>query len=122
MFRTMKPFATVLSMLGIALVFFACRRDIGLDPALQPGANCDSVTYATHIQPIIMNQCATAGCHDAGSPNGDYTTYAGVKQKVDNHTFRDRVVTQGDMPPTAPLPPHQVELIKCWLGKGAPNN
>lgn len=105
----------------------ACTKDIGINPDLQPKSltECDSVTFSDSIQPIILANCATSGCHDIGSLNGDFTTYAGVKVKVDNGSFQTRVIDGGGptpMPPTGLLPGPEINKLKCWLAAGAPNN
>lgn len=111
---------------SLLLGFASCSKDIGKNIDLQPKLTnvCDSVKYSTTIEPIIVANCSTSGCHDAGSGNGDYTTYAGVKQKVDNGTFKMRVVdgTPTFMPATGSLPAEQIAKITCWLNTGAPNN
>ena len=114
----------IFSVVFIVVAWSACTHDKGLDPALQAKTgSCDSITYSKHIKAIINTQCATAtGCHGTGSGNGDFTAYIGVKAKVDNNTFSNRVVVVGDMPPGGPLPSADLEKVKCWLDKGAPNN
>lgn len=116
----MKPF--LISMLALACITYSCSRDKGLDPALQAKDACDTVRYNALIKPVIDTRCATPGCHDAGSPNGDFTNYAGVKAKVDNNTFKTRVIDQANMPQNTPLGADTLNRIKCWLSKGAPNN
>lgn len=107
----------------LLVVAWACTHDKGLNPALlAKSGTCDSISYAKHIVPLINTQCATVGCHSSGSGNGDFTAYVGVKAKVDNNTFNNRVVVLGDMPPGGALQSADLEKIKCWLGKGAPNN
>lgn len=111
------------SSIAIALLLCACAHDKGLDPVIQAKAACEQVKYNATIKPIIDTRCATAGCHDAGSPNGDFTSYPGVKAKVDNNTFKSRVIDQGDMPQGGPpLSVDTLNQIKCWLSKGAPND
>lgn len=93
---------------------------------------CDSIpaTFATDIVPIIETSCSEAGlgqCHAAGSPRGDFTTYAGLKIDVDNGKFNTRVLEVKDMPAsfsTGPqsLTPAQLETIQCWIDAGAPDN
>lgn len=85
---------------------------------------CDSlnVTFSGTVVPLLNANCTTPGCHSAGSGNGDYTTYAGIKAKVDNGTFKTRVIDDKNMPPSGPLSPSDLDKLKCWLEDGAPNN
>ncbi len=110
----------------LLLGFLACTKDVGLNPDLQPKPvnACDSVTFSDSVQPIINANCATSGCHDTGSPDGDFTAYAGVKAKVDNGSFEARTIigTPTPMPATGLLPETELTKLKCWLAAGAPNN
>ncbi len=86
--------------------------------------SCDSTDFSfnTAVMPIITNNCATSiSCHGAGSVN-DYTTYAGIKAKVDNGTFELRVLRNLNMPPAAPLPECERVILQKWLDDGAPDN
>lgn len=106
-------------------VLASCTKDIGPNPDLQPqpvGA-CDTVTFTKHIKPIIIANCAKSGCHEVGSLSGDFSTYPGLKGKVDNGTFNNRALVVRDMPQGGPpLSQEKIDLIKCWLAAGAPNN
>lgn len=118
---------TLLTVSAFTLIgFFACTKDIGLNPDLQPKPfnACDSVTFTNSVVPLMNANCTTAGCHDIGSANGDLTNYTGVKAKVDNGSFQARVIdgTPTPMPPGALLPQADIDKLKCWLAAGAPNN
>lgn len=78
--------------------------------------------YSTDILPIVTASCVKSGCHDAGSSKGDYTTYDGLKAKVDNGTLQERVVEKQNMPKGGDLLPEQRARIKCWIVAGGPNN
>ena len=83
----------------------------------------DAVSYSMNIEPIINTSCATSGCHaQGGSGIGIFDSYAGVKDKVDNGSFRQRVIADRDMPPGTPLSNCQIKYIEEWLNQGAPNN
>ena len=93
-----------------------------------------SVSYSVNIKPIIITYCFGMGaqlCHvtntNQGS-NGDYTTYAGLKAKVDNGAIAARVFNPlGGMPPSYATSPQQITPVelkkfKDWVALGAPNN
>jgi len=85
---------------------------------------CDSTDFSfnTAVMPIITANCATSiSCHGAGSVN-DYTSYVGVKAKVDNGTFELRVLRNLNMPPAAPLPECDRIILQKWLDDGALDN
>ncbi|HEX2618409.1 MAG TPA: hypothetical protein VHL57_12760, partial [Flavobacteriales bacterium] len=69
---------------------------------LYPSTFCDTtnVTYALRVLPIIQSNCATPGCHVPGGTGvGDFTTYAGLRAKVDNGAFEANVFETRAMPP-----------------------
>jgi hypothetical protein len=107
----------------ITLLAISCYVDN--EEELYGPVTCDTsaITYANDILPIINNSCATSGCHEAGNTAiGDFSTYAGVKAKVDNGTFTNRVLVQKDMPPAAPLSNCEQAKIQQWINDGALNN
>ena len=93
------------------------------EPALAT-LDCSTInsSYSSGILPVINANCTSSGCHNAGSVNGDFTIYAGIKLKVDNGSINNRVVVQKNMPPSGALSVDNLNKIKCWLNSGAPNN
>ena len=86
---------------------------------------CDTTTvsFAQDVMPIIQGNCATSGCHvSGGTGNGIFTNYAGVKDKVDNGSFKNRVLVLKNMPLGASLTDCQYKILTAWLNRGAPNN
>lgn len=105
----------------LLLLFLACTKDKGKDPSLAANkTGCDTVTYSVHIEPLISANCVS--CHDAVSGNADLSTHTGLKAQVDNGGIASRVFTIADMPPSGPLSNEQLQLLKCWMDSGAPNN
>ncbi len=87
--------------------------------------DCDttSYTYSGTIKAIIGQNCATSsGCHGNGSKYGIFTTYAGVKSRVDNQLIQKRAIVNQDMPPAGSIPDCERLLIKNWIDAGAQNN
>ncbi|HEX8515373.1 MAG TPA: hypothetical protein VF868_04180 [Bacteroidia bacterium] len=117
----MKKTLILLSAFGLIA---SCTFDKGEIPVKEAAGECDStVSYSTQIAPLMTTYCN--GCHiSGGSGNGDFTTYAGLKQKVDNGSAHNRVVVVKDMPvPGSPTPSaEERKLIDCWIKQGAPDN
>lgn len=102
----------------------ACTYEKGEIPVVNV---CDTLvaTYDTNVSAIVDASCAYSGCHNAGSPYGDFTTYTSLKAKVDEGKVEDRVIDQKNMPPsyaTKPLTEDEFQIISCWLENGAPEN
>lgn len=114
--------------LSLVLVLSNCDKKVGKRPGTTPPPPvgfCDTITFAKHIKPIIDASCATPGCHvNGGGGSGDFTVYANILSKVNAGSFKMRVFDspQNPMPASGMLPQKQLDLIKCWLDKGALNN
>jgi hypothetical protein len=113
------------NILILALVFagaiasiVACKKDD------YKNLDCSTISsgFAANIKPIIDRNCISTGCHNSGSSNGDLTTYAGCKAKVDNGSLNSRVLEKKDMPDSKALSLDDRKKIKCWIEGGAPNN
>jgi hypothetical protein len=104
--------------LGLAIYFSSCQKDEYKD------LDCTTISagYNASIKPIINANCLGGGCHNTGSLNGDFTTYAGLKAKADDGSLNKRVLQDKDMPASGALPLDQRKQIKCWLENGALNN
>jgi hypothetical protein len=116
------------SVIFFALLITGCDKKVGKYPAADPTAvNCDSVSYAKDIKPILEQSCAKGGCHDAVTRQSDieFTSYGDAKTQADLGRIKARVIdgTPSYMPAdVGRLPETQIKKIQCWLDKGAPNN
>ena len=83
----------------------------------------DNITYSIEVREIIEARCATAGCHiTGGTGNGLFEDYAGVKNKFDNGSLRQRVLETRDMPPGGALSTCDIAVLEKWINDNAPNN
>ncbi len=114
-------FLTIICIAFLGLVF-SCKKKDKKDGLNNLDCSAISSGYASNIKPIIDGNCLSSGCHNAGSANGDFTTYAGLKAKVDNGSVDNRVIQQKTMPLSGSLAMDDLKKIKCWLNSGAPNN
>jgi len=89
---------------------------------------CDStnITFSGTIRPIITNKCL--GCHSGTPPQGNinYSTYNGVKAKVDDGRLWGAI---NHLPGFSAMPKGGTKLSDCeikqfkkWIDAGAPNN
>jgi uncharacterized membrane protein len=104
------------------VVISACIKQAAQKPA---SIDCNSIEskYGANIKPFLNLKCASSGCHDGNAP-GDFTTYTGLKTYCDNNKVFDRVFVQKNMPPagTPQLTVQELNMLECWLSKGAQNN
>lgn len=77
------------------------------------------IKYASQIKSIITTECATSGCHGAGTGARDWTVFANVKANAANIRTR---VSNRTMPPGDPLSQSEIDLISCWVADGAIDN
>lgn len=116
----------VLTLFVFTFFIQSCTSDSISD--IEPGDFNDcvliNVTYSGQIRTIINQNCAVSGCHvTGGRGNGVYETFEGVRAKVDNGSFEDRVFVRGDMPPDGrQLSDCALDQLRIWLDEGALNN
>ncbi|MBL4593651.1 MAG: hypothetical protein JKX68_07550 [Flavobacteriales bacterium] len=101
------------------LSFYSCSKD-----DLEDNLDCEdfgTLSYSSHILPIIQPSCNTTACHTTGFSAGDFTTHAGVLQKVNNGSMRKRVLDKS-MPQSSKLSDNDIRKLICWIDAGALNN
>jgi len=114
-------------LIVVSVSYFSCVKDVGPLPVTKSVTFCDSlnVKWPTDIQAIIQIQCINPGCHAAGGPQIDLSTYALLKPYADQGRIRARVIDgaiNGWMPTTGPLPVSERDKIDCWLKGGSLEN
>ncbi len=126
----MKNYFSGLSLLFLAS--FCCLQSCTSDKGEIPKP-VKTAPYQTVVKPIIQTYCNGQGgqsCHitpsNQGAP-GDFTTYAGLKEKVENGTIQSRVLNLKDMPPTYSNGPtamtaEDLESFRTWINNGAQDN
>lgn len=128
----------LIPIIVIAFMIFnnACRHDKNefIQPAIPDTLQIDSsVSYLNDIKPLLITYCLGDGvqkCHVTNTnqgANGDFSTYVGLKDKVDNGSLEQRAIISKDMPPPsttgpATLAAADLHILKSWIAIGAPNN
>lgn len=121
----------ILSLIGTGLVFLilftvSCTKTVGLEPKPAVVNQCDTISYAQDIAPIISASCSkssTGGsCHEPPNPTGPgvlLNTYDLLKDKAVKGRIKARVIdgVPSKMPPQG-LTPDEKKLIECWLNNG----
>lgn len=94
-----------------------------LYPINNSPVGCASIaaTFNANVLPIITSNCATINCHNTTAAGGvilqNYTQIFDVKDRINQ-----RAIIEKTMPINAPLTNAEINIIKCWLDSGAPNN
>lgn len=85
---------------------------------------CDGTTQTWNggVATIINTNCATSGCHNAGSNDGDFTNYSGIQSSLQNGRFESRVLDRKSMPPNGSLADSVLAKLQCWYEQGTPEN
>jgi mono/diheme cytochrome c family protein len=107
--------------LALLLTAFACDKP-GNTPS---GPDCQlagagNFTYTQHLKPVFDRYCT--GCHDgaAGIGPGDFTTYEGLKPRLDDGEVLEFVVIDKTMPQTGSMPQAARDSVNCWIRNGYP--
>jgi hypothetical protein len=105
----MKKYLIAVSTLGIlTLLPFSCKKTAD--------SSCNtSPTYTSDIKKIIDASCAISGCHVAGSPNGVFTTYAGLSKVISSGDLKRQVITNKTMPQNGSLSSSDYSKMNCWV-------
>ncbi len=125
------------SILALALCWSCSFNNVDDDLRPAPVDICNpndtsTVSFQDTIFPIFTKYCsnnANGDCHHA-APSGskpDYSTYAGIKAKVDEGRIQVRLFDQGTMPPSYSLGPRAMSdcektILLRWISQGAKNN
>ncbi len=128
----MKKLIYPVAVASVIFMATACENDKYADelPVVK-----DSISFARDIQPILTSQCA--GCHNPANVAPDLRTgYAyeslredeegvipGNSEESELMEMLERKSADGNnMPPSTPLSPLHLALIKKWIDEGAKNN
>lgn len=111
----------------ISTFILSCTRN-RIDVKPIPICDGTEVSYSKDIKPLIKAKCSTGlgsgtGCHDSW-----ILTYDGLKDKVNNNTFKETTIIYKSMPKIPnnfgieALTETEINLIICWLDNGAKEN
>ncbi len=106
------------SILAGILIAVSCKTT---KPVQTNAAPKVTLTYNGSIKNILEQNCNS--CHNnPEKKKGDFRNYAGIKAKIDNGTFKDRVIVKKDMPPSGrnPMSAEDYDSLKQWLEAGTP--
>ncbi len=119
-----------ISLVVVSLILTGCYYDKEVDP--NSGGLPTNVSFSNDVQPVFTKNCAMSGCHDE-VPTHNPTLVIGasynalisggyINVPVPNAGILYQEISEGNMPPGAPLSSHEANLIIAWLNEGAKNN
>jgi hypothetical protein len=124
----MKINWALLFILAMSVVVInSCTKDKGepISPDVLLCGDTSHITYTNYVSSVLVTNCTLSGCHTSSFIGFDYTNYAGIKAKVDNGSFQNRVLNLKNMPSplsTGPTSLDHCTLLKlqAWVNDGAP--
>jgi len=110
----------LLAAMVVLLSVLACKKD------KTPPAECvDAISFAVDVEPLIVANCSTSGCHDASAAGGyDLTSYVGIAANaprilnVINHDAGFVPMPQGG----DKLADSLIQKVDCWIRQGKLDN
>ena len=128
---------TILTLGSLLLV--SCKHDAGIlpdNPTITDNCSPDTVYFQNEILPLLVSNCATSGCHNAGSASEgvvliDYASIVNTAEVRPGHPNNSKlyevlVKSNPDkrMPPSPkqPLTSEQIAKISKWISQGANDN
>jgi hypothetical protein len=132
----------VLALMGMVTGFsmWTCKHkpdvipksNTPVDTTHPPVSTCspDTVYFTNTILPMIVSNCAMAGCHDAitRAEGLDLTNYANIARNVKagnpsgSKLYRNMTGIEDIMPPKGILPQATLDAFYKWIMQGAKNN
>jgi len=116
--------------IAVISIFTGCYNDkfdkLYVTPGTPDSCNVTTVTYSAIVQPIIQQNCAISGCHDASSSNGFLLdNYTHVATQAASGALVGTISHSGSypaMPLSGSLTTCQIKQIQAWVTAGYPNN
>ena len=105
-----------LVMIALLLGAASCNKQTKHVPTCD-GSN---PSFKSEIEPILQARCYD--CHRPGGGNAVYNSYETILPTLKDGQFQSEVLTQQSMPEGQPLTNEQLDLIKCWIEDGYPDN
>jgi hypothetical protein len=111
--------------LAVGIAFLSCEKDKVDISNVKPECEEDTVSYMNVIEPMILQNCSTSGCHDASQAGGytfdDHSNISANADIILNVIDHNSGFTP--MPLGQPKLPHNlIEDFDCWIYQGKLEN
>jgi uncharacterized membrane protein len=114
-----------LAIIWVALLGISCESNT-YDDLLEEEVPNANITYTANVKSIIDGNCTS--CHAPGGAASfrPLTSYAEVKDAIQNTNLLDRIQKQngepGLMPQSGRMPQDKINTIVAWNAQGLPEN
>jgi hypothetical protein len=116
-------FKILFTFICLTLIIISCSKDETDD--MNNNTTCDTtnLSYTNGIS-VILNSCASVGCHQSGSFNGSMSNYTEVVAFVNSQNLLGAIKHESGV---KPMPQGQdklsdcnIEKVETWIGLGMP--
>ena len=90
----------------------SCKKDEDFEAACEDGS---TPAYDSEMRTFVESKRAVSRCHFYGSSDGNYSTYSGMVEDINNGKISNRVLDRQDMPKNSTLSQDELNKFKCWL-------
>lgn len=104
----------------------SCDKDKTEVVVIVPEDCPETIFFSTTIEPLMVANCSTSGCHDAGTASGGYDLegHANIETHADIVLAAIKHENAGlPMPLSQPkLSDTIIDQFECWIDQGSLNN
>ena len=103
------------------LIIGSCTKD-----KTTPAVCLEEVSFSEDVQPIIMNSCATTGCHSAAAVANEMN-FESYENIFEHRATILKTIRHESGVASMPIGAEQlsadnIQKISCWINQGALNN
>lgn len=120
-----KQLLLTATALATVLCLQSCTKDNVSEYSVSDGNCSDTISFAEQIQPLVNQNCATSGCHDAATQASgyDFTTHGMIAANANTMLSAMRWEGGVQMPQGMPqLPDSLIQQFSCWIDQGKQDN
>jgi hypothetical protein len=111
----------VLGLLYLSMHVSSCTKE-----KVPAGECADTIYFQATIQPLIITNCSTSGCHDASNGAGGYALEDHASISMNADIILTSIRHEGSiqpMPQDLPkLSDADISHFSCWMQQGKLNN
>lgn len=90
----------------------SCKKNKDREVAREDGS---APAYDSEMRTFVESKCAVSGCHVYGSSDGNYSTYSGMTEDINNGKISNRVLDRQDIPKNSTLSQDELNKFKYWV-------